>query len=115
MGYSMRRMAKPRKEVQSHSVLRVAFEAFTRGDVVEARALAGHVLAGKVGRNDEKAAIELAPELSIDGAAIEPTPVAVARDLISRSKVAGRPYVFVGAVAAAFALLVIVAMLRYRS
>ncbi len=107
-------MAK-KKEDQSHSVLKVAYEAFERGDMVQARALAKAVLAGKVGRDDEKVSSELGKLLSIEGAVVAETPAAVAQELISRSIVAPRPYVFVGAVVAAYVTLVIIAMVRYHS
>ena len=56
-------MAKPKKEQKTddaRSVLKVAFEAYQRGDSVQARSLAREVLAGQVGRDDEKVATELA-------------------------------------------------------
>lgn len=106
-------MAKSKKDEASRSVLQAAFEAFERGDSVQTRALAKAVLDGKVGRDDPKVATELAKKLSIPEAPVEGTPPAVAQELINRTIVAPRPYVFVLAVAATFLLLVIVAVTRY--
>lgn len=106
-------MAKGNKQDQSRSVLKVAYEAFGRGDVVQARRLAKAVQAGQVGRDDEKVAAELAKELSVEGAVVEPTPAAVAAEIVSRTGVPARPYVFVAAVALAFIGLVILATVRY--
>lgn len=115
MGYSPRSMAKPKKDDQTRSVLKVAYEAFERGDAIQARSLAKEVLAGKVGRDDEKVAAELGPQLSIEGAVVEGTPAAVAKEIISRTIVAPPPYLFVGVILAAFITLVIIATLRYRA
>jgi hypothetical protein len=106
-------MAKGNKQDQSKSVLRVAYESFQRGDMVQARQLAKAVLEGKVGKDDEKAASELAKTLSIEGAVVAETPTAVANELISRTIVPPRPYLFVAAVAATFVALVILAAWRY--
>ena len=106
-------MAKGNKQDHSRSVLHLAFEAFQRGDSVQARELAKAVLAGKVGKDDEKVAVELARKLSIEGAVVAETPTAVANELISRTIVPPRPYLFVAAVAATFIGLVILAAWRY--
>jgi len=98
---------------ESRSVLKLSYEAFQRGDSVQARALAKAVLAGQVGRDEEKAAAELAKLLSIEGAVVAETPAAVASELISRTIVPPRPYLFVAAVAFAFIGLVILAIWRY--
>lgn len=107
------RMAKGNKQDQSRSVLKLAYEAFDRGDSVQARRLAKAVLAGQVGRDDEKASVELARLLSIEGAVVAETPAAVAAEIASRTIVAPRPYLFVAAVASAFIGLVILAAYRY--
>ncbi len=106
-------MAKGNKQDFSRSVLKLSYEAFQRGDSVQARQLAKAVLAGKVGRDDEKAAAELANTLSAEGHLVAPTPAAVAEELVSRTIVPPRPYLFVAAVAAAFICLVILAAWRY--
>ena len=114
MGYPPA-MAKGNKQADSsRSVLKLSYEAFQRGDSVQARELANAVLAGKVGKDDEKVAVELAKTLSIEGAVVAENPAAVATELISRTIVAPRPYIFVAAVAAAFLGLVLLAFLRYR-
>jgi hypothetical protein len=102
-----------RKEELSRSVLKTAYEAFQRGDMVQARQLAQAALDGKVGKDDEKAAVELSKELSIEGHSIMENPAAVAIEIISRTKVPPRPYLFVAAVAATFVGLVILAVWRY--
>lgn len=110
-------MAKPKKEQKTddaRSVLKVAFEAYQRGDSVQARSLAREVLAGKVGRDDEKMATELAKTLSGDGAAIEAHPTAVAKELITRTLPPTKSYLFAGAVALTYLTLVILAVVRYR-
>lgn len=101
------------KEELARSVLINAYDAFQRGDMVRARQLAQSALDGKLGKGDEKAAVELAKELSIDGQSIMENPAAVAIELISRTKVPPRPYLFVAAVAATFVALVILAVWRY--
>lgn len=106
-------MAKGNKQDSSRSVLKLAFEAYQRGDSVQARALSKAVLAGKVGRDDEKVAVELAKTLSTEGAPVAETPAAVAAEIASRTVVPPRPYLFVAAVAAAFLGLVILAAVRY--
>lgn len=111
MGYP-EPMAKGNKQ-DSRSVLKLSYEAFERGDSVQARELAKAVLAGKVGKDEEKAAAELAKMLSIEGAVVAETPTAVANELISRTIVPPRPYLFVAAVAFAFITLVILAAWRY--
>lgn len=97
----------------NRSVLKLAYEAFQRGDAVLARQLGQAVLAGKVGRDDEKVAGELAKEFSTDEAPIEGTPAAVAQELVSRTIVPPRPYIFVAAVAGTFLGLVLLAHFRY--
>ena len=106
-------MAKGNKQDQSRSVLKLSFEAFQRGDSVQARQLAKAVLTGKLGKDDEKAAVDLARTLSVEGHVVAETPAAVANELISRTIVPPRPYLFVAAVAAAFICLVILAAWRY--
>lgn len=113
MGYSRATMAKGNKTAEGKSVLRASYEAFERGDVVTARALAQEVLAGRVGKDDQSAAEELSKKLSTDELKIDATPEAIARDLVSRTIVPPRPYIFVGAVAFAFAALVTLAIIRY--
>jgi hypothetical protein len=104
---------KPKAEASSHSVLKVAYEAFERGDAVQARSLAHEVLAGKVGKDDPEVAKWLASELSTPEAPVDASPQAVAQDLLSRTKVLPRPYLFAGVVAAVYLLLVVLATLRY--
>src|SRR4051812_9164942 len=111
MGYPAP-MAKGNKQ-DSRSVLKLSYEAFERGDSVQARELAKAVLAGKVGKDEEKAAAELAKVLSIEGAVVAETPTAVANEIISRTIVPPKPYLFVAAVAFAFITLVILAAWRY--
>lgn len=106
-------MAKGNKQDQSRSVLKLSYEAYQRGDSVQARALAKAVLAGKVGKDDEKVAVELAKTLSADGHVVMEIPAAVAAELISRTVTPPKPYLFVAAVAAAFVGLVILAAWRY--
>lgn len=107
-------MAKKTKaETASHSVLKVAYEAFERGDVVQARSLAMEVLAGKVGKDDPAVAKELAATLSTPESPVDESPQAVAQDLISRTKVLGKPYLFAGVVGAVYLLLVVLAAIRY--
>jgi hypothetical protein len=106
-------MAKGNRQDNSHSVLKLAYEAFQRGDSVQARQLSKAVLAGKVGRDDEKVAVELAKTLSVEGAVVAENPAAVATEIASRTIVPPRPYLFVAAVAAAFIGLVILAAIRY--
>lgn len=105
-------MAKGNKQEAGRSVLKLAAEAFERGDVVEARRLARAVLAGTLGKDEAKAAAELARQLSTPEAPVDESPQAVAQELISRSGVPPRPYVFVAAVAAAYVGLVILAVVR---
>ncbi|MFZ5445444.1 MAG: hypothetical protein ACOZQL_35965 [Myxococcota bacterium] len=107
-------MAKQKKDEASRSVLKLAFEAWQRGDAVQTRALAREVLAGKLGRDDEKVASELAAKLSNEEARVAETPQAVASELIDRTIVPLKPYVMVAAVAAAFITLVIIATVRYH-
>ncbi|MDP1822867.1 MAG: hypothetical protein Q8L48_06485 [Archangium sp.] len=106
-------MAKGNKQDQSRSVLKLSYEAYQRGDSVQARQLAKAVLAGKVGKDDEKVAVELAKVLSTEGAIVAETPAAVAADLVSRTITPPKPYLFVAAVAGAFIGLVILAAWRY--
>jgi hypothetical protein len=106
-------MAKGNKQDTSRSVLKLAYEAFERGDVVEARRLSHAVLAGTLGKDEAKAAAELAKFLSTPEAPVDESPQAVAQELISRTGVPPRPYLFVAAVAAAFVGLVILAAVRY--
>jgi len=113
MGYCRRRMAKPKKDDQSRSVLKLAYEAFERGDKVQARALAKEVVAGKVGRDDQQVAVELATLLSSDEGLVAQTPAAVAQEIIGRTITAPKPYLFVGAIVFAFVSLVALARFRY--
>lgn len=117
MRYSPPAMAKAKKEQKAadeRSLLRVAFEAYQRGDSVQARSLAQQVLAGKVGRDDEKAASDLAEKLSAEGSPVAPTPAGVAADVVSRTVPPPKSYLFAAAVAATFLFLVILATVRYR-
>lgn len=97
----------------NRSVLKLAYEAFQRGDAVQARQLGQAVLTGKVGKDDDKVAVELAKEFSTDENPIAATPAAVAQELISRTIVPPRPYIFVAAVAGTFLALVLLAHFRY--
>jgi hypothetical protein len=101
------------KDDLARSVLITAYDAFQRGDMVGARKLAQAALDGKLGKGDEKAAVELAKELSIEGHSIMENPSAVAIELISRTKVPPKPYLFVAAVGATFLGLVLLAVFRY--
>ncbi len=112
MGYP-HAMAKGNKQDQSRSILKLSYEAFQRGDSVQARKLAKAVLEGKVGKDDEKAAVDLSKLLSIDGHLIMENPASVATEIISRTIVPPRPYLFVAAVAATFVGLVLLAIWRY--
>lgn len=105
-------MAK-KKDDGRQSVLRLAYEAFERGDSVQTRALTALALAGKVGRDEEAVAVELAAKLSSEELVVQPTVEAVAKDLASRTVVAARPYLFVGVISAAFVLLAVLAAVRY--
>jgi len=106
-------MVKGNKQNLSRSVLKLSYEAFQRGDSVQARRLARAVLAGKVGKDDGQAAVELANTLSAEAHLISPTPAAVAQELVDRTLVPAQPYLFVAAVAAAFIGLVSLAAWRY--
>jgi hypothetical protein len=106
-------MAKGNKQDQSRSVLRLSWESFQRGDMVQARQLANAVLQGRVGKDEEKAAVELAKTLSSEGNVVAETPNAVATEIVSRTIVPPRPYLFVAAVSAVFIALVILAAWRY--
>jgi hypothetical protein len=111
-------MAKPKKDDPSRSladrsVLKFAFDAFQKGDAVETRRLARAVLAGQVGPHDAQVAASLAQTLSVEGAQVSETPAAVAHELIDRTIVGPKPYLFVGVVVAAFATLVFIASHRY--
>lgn len=105
-------MAKKKDDVRQ-SVLKLAYEAFERGDAIQARALANQVLAGKVGKDDEAYAPELATKLSNEEQVVQPTVEAVAKDLASRTIVQPKPYIMVAVVAAAFLLLAVLAAVRY--
>jgi hypothetical protein len=106
-------MAKGNKTAEGKSVLRASYEAFERGDVVTARSLAKEVLAGRVGKDDASAAEELSKKLSSDEAKIDATPEAIAKELVSRTIVPPRPYIFVGAIVFAFVALMTLALTRY--
>jgi hypothetical protein len=113
MGYSPGPMAKQAKPTFERSVLWASFQAYQRGDSVEARRLAQAALAGQRGPQDEKTAKELARELSSELAQVPDTIEAVAQELVSRTVVPPKPYLMVAAVAAAYAFLVILAIVRY--
>ena len=66
-----------------------------------------------MGKDDGQAAVELSKLLSVEGHVIVENPAAVAKELISRTIVPPRPYLFVAAVAAAFICLVMLAAWRY--
>jgi predicted nucleic acid-binding protein len=104
---------KTKAETASHSVLKLAYEAFDRGDVVLTRQLVLEVLAGKVGKDDADVAKALAKELSSPEAPVDESPQAVAQELLRRTKVMGKPYLMAGAVAAVYLLLVVLAAVRY--
>ncbi len=101
------------KDDLARSVLITSYDAFQRGDMVGARRLAQAALDGKLGKGDERAAVDLAKHLSIEGHAIMENPSAVAIELISRTKVPPKPYLFVAAVAATFLGLLLLAVFRY--
>lgn len=101
------------KDDLARSVLLTSYDAFQRGDMVGARKLAQAALDGKLGKGDEKAAVELAKQLSIEGHSVMENPSAVAVELISRTKVPPKPYLFVAAVGATFLGLVLLAVFRY--
>ncbi|MEW5739344.1 MAG: hypothetical protein AB1938_10485 [Myxococcota bacterium] len=110
----MSKAAKRSKaEGSTHSVLKLAYEAFERGDVVLTRQLALEVLAGKVGRDDAEVARGLAKELSTPATPVDESPQAVAQDLLTRTKVMPKPYLMAAAVAAVYVLLVVLAAVRY--
>lgn len=114
MGYGPGAMAKKTKADQAaHSVLKVAWEAFDAGDVVQARALAADVLAGTVGPDDEAEAKRLATLLSTPERPVDASVQAVAHEIVVRTKVPGRPYLLAGLAAAVYVLLVALAAVRY--
>jgi hypothetical protein len=104
---------KAKAEAASHSLLKLAYEAFDRGDVVLARQLVREVLAGKVGKDDPEVAKALAKELSTPAAPVDESPQAVAQDLLKRTQVMGKPYLMALVVAAVYLLLVVLAAVRY--
>ena len=104
---------KEQRAEDERSLLRAAWDAFERGDVVTARSLAHEVLAGKLGRDDAKVAEELAPKLSVEGETVAPTPQGVATELVSRTKVLPRTYLFSAAALAVFLVLLTLARVRY--
>ena len=101
------------QQTNGRSVLRVAFEAFERGDKVQARQLAQAVLDGKIGKEDSSVAEALAPKLSSEVAQVAPTVEAVAKEIVSRTIVPPRPYIFVAIAAATYVILVVLAAVRY--
>lgn len=109
----MARAKQEQKKDDGRSMLRAAFNAYDRGDAVQARSLAQAVLAGKVGPDDEKAAADLAKRLTGEGAAVGETVQAVASELVTRTEVPSKAYLVVGAIAATFVALTVLAHYRY--
>ncbi|MFO0594310.1 MAG: hypothetical protein U0228_03370 [Myxococcaceae bacterium] len=112
-------MARSKKEKQAaasssegRSILRAAFAAYERGDSVQARSLAEQVLAGKQGPDEAAAAEALAKEL-VGERAVEATPAGVAAELVSRTGVPPKAYLFAGVAAFAFTVLALIARFRY--
>lgn len=97
------------------SVLMAAFDAFQRGDMVTTRRLANEVLAGKMGKDDERAAAELAKLFSVEGAPVKEAVEDVARELVLRTKVPPKPYAFAALSLGIFVLLVVLAATRYAA
>lgn len=106
-------MAKGNKPDQSRSVLKLAYEAFERGDVVQARQLAQAVLGGKLGPDEAKEATRLAKHLGTAESPVDESPQAVAQEIISRTGVPPKPYLMVAVVAVAFLGLLVLAVVRY--
>lgn len=109
-------VSAPKPTPQGRSVLRLAWERFEAGDVVEARRVAQAALQGQVGADELEEATRLAGKLAgNDEFPVEPTIESVARVLIERTKPSPRSYVFAAASLAIFALLVTLAVTRYMS
>jgi hypothetical protein len=97
------------------SRLSEAYAAFERGNAVEARTLARQVLWSEPVPADVLAAKDLASVFSVPDAEVASTPDAVARELILRTKVPGRAFLFAGLAAFVYVLLVVLATVRYSN
>lgn len=113
-------MAKTKKQEQrpaakeQRSVLRLAWERFEAGDMVEARRLAGAALAGQVAPDDLEVATQLSREMAgTPGLVVDESIASVARAIIERTKPVPRSYLFALLALGVFGLLVILAVTRY--
>ena len=116
-----RRMAKKRKGGQAaaqapaaekgqapRSVLEAAWQAYSAGDMVQARAACAQLLSGTPGQAEAAFAAKLAPELF--GRKDAPSDVAaVAGELRARTEPPKQAYLFAAVAAAVFVVLLLVA------
>lgn len=109
-------MAKAKKAEaanENQSLLASSYAAFERGDMVTARRLANELIAGKAGRGEEQASKELSKKLSSEVSKVEDSPLAVAKELVLRTNVVPKAYLFAGLAAGIWIVLVVLAAVRY--
>ncbi|MFZ5470492.1 MAG: hypothetical protein ACOZIN_13735 [Myxococcota bacterium] len=92
------------------SLLRAAFEAYEAGDVVQARRAAKRALAD-FSPADKNAAKELGKKLFADSK-VPTEPRELAEELLRRTEIHWKPYVFAGVALAIILLMIVLAALR---
>ncbi len=95
------------------SYLAAAYYYFERGDEARTRKFATHVVNGQATAADGEAAKHLAKKLSTADRAVGEDPKAVAAELILRTEVPAKPYLFGAVAAGIFVLLLTIAITRY--
>lgn len=103
---------KPPREARPGSLLKLAFEAYQQGDPVLARRAARRVLAAPAEASEAEARelgkILFPPELAKE----KPTAEEVAREIISRTQVVKKAYLFALVGALVIALMIFLAWAR---
>jgi hypothetical protein len=99
------------------SLLSLAFQSYEAGDMVLARRAAKAALAKEPTAKDVEAARKIAPALfdppvGKDAPPVPNSPKDVAQELLARTEVAAKPYLFVAVGVALIVLLIVLALIR---
>jgi len=113
MSKASKKASPDAREEAKKSVLAAAAAALEPGDVVTARELAKAVITGKKGADDDALAPDLAKQYSSTASNVGALPEQVAQELVNRSTVPPRAYLYGGICLVVMLVLFTLARSRY--
>lgn len=113
MSKASKKASPDARDEAKKSVLAAAAAALESGDVITARELAKAVITGKKGADDDAIAPAMAKQYGSSEQAVGELPEQVAQDLVSRSMVPPKAYLYAGICLSVFLLLFMLARSRY--